>query len=110
MIKLKVYKKDKGDGKFSYYAPITSEYKGKKSTYYLNVNFKKGLEIEDTSILDIKGFFFGSYLLNDRPMLKIIITDYELITKNEAVQDYNNEKEEYADFGDIQISDDDISF
>lgn len=97
MLKLKVYKKEKEDGKFSYYAPITSEYNGKKTTYYLSINFKKGMAIEDTRIIEIKDFFLSSYSINDKVMLKMVITDYDLVTKNEAVQDYNLEKEEYAD-------------
>lgn len=106
-MKLKVYKKEKPDGKMQYYAPITSEYNNKKSTYYLTVNFKKGIEIEDTSIIELKNCFFSSYLLNDKPQLKIIITEYDMIKKTgEAVQNYKEEKEEYADFGDIEISDD----
>jgi hypothetical protein len=111
MIKLLVYRKEKPDGKISYYAPITNEFNGKKTTYYLMVNFKKGLEIEENTLMDIKKFFFSSYYSGGEPRLKIIITEYEKIEQDKnAFNNYNSEKEDYADFGNIEISNEDIAF
>ena len=110
MLKLKVYKKIKENNKVSYYAPITSEYNGRKTTYYLLINFKKNIELEDTSLIEVKGFFLSSYWAGEA-RLKMIITEYEILEeRSEALGDYKSEKEQYADFGDIEIDDSQISF
>lgn len=111
MIKLKVYKKTKDDGKITFYAPITNEFNGKRTTYYLLINFKKGTEIEsDSALIEVKDFFLSSYWVGEAK-LKMIITDYDIVEKNkEVLADYNSEKEKYADFGEIEIDDSQIAF
>lgn len=110
MLKLKIHKKVKEDGKISYYAPITSEFKGRKTTYYLLINFKRGIELEDTAFVEVKSFFLSSYWCGEA-RLKMIITEYEIVEDSSGIlDDYKNEKEQYADFGDIEIDDSQISF
>ena len=113
MLKLKIYRRRKPNGNFGYYSPITTEFNGKKSTYYLMVNFKKGIEIqEDNAYLLVKTFFLNSYMLGNKPELKIVITDYEKIEQmsQKDIDKYNSEKEDYADFGNIEIPDSEIAF
>ena len=100
------------NNKTSYYSTITNEYNNIKSIYYLGVKFKKGMELDKSSMLDIKNFFFSCYPSgNNQTKLMIIVTDYEKLEENRnAFEEYNDEREEYADFGDIQISDDQIAF
>lgn len=99
-IKLYICRKNKPEGKVSYYTPITSEYNGRKSTYYLLVNFKKGVELYKNTTIELKRFYFGSYFTGDVVRLKIIITDFNIVEKEstrEVFNEYNKEKEEYLD-------------
>lgn len=100
MIRLYVYKKEKPDGKSSYYSAITGEYKGVKSVYYLLINFKKGMELESNATIDIKKFYFTSYKTGVVDRLKIVVVDYDLVDKSKeknVFDEYNEEKEEYSD-------------
>lgn len=100
MLTLYVYKKQKPDGKISYYSAITSEFNNRKSTYYLLINFKKGMELEKNSVIELKKFFFGSYFTGNVVRLKLIVTEYNIIDKdNNVFNDYNEEKKEYGDIG-----------
>lgn len=99
MIKLLVKKRQK-DCKTSYFAPITSTFNGQKTTAYLQVNFKRGTEIEKDSIINITNFMFASYPSKQGPRVKIVVIDYVLeeSAPNEVFNDYNNEKEEYEEY------------
>jgi len=108
MLKLKVFVEPKGEGKIHYYSPIKNEFNNKRVTYYLTVNFKKGMELKETAFINVKNFFFSCFEYKNITNLKIIITDYEIIGNKDAVENYQSEKEEYADFGDIEIPDEDI--
>lgn len=110
-MRLFVNKKVSEDGKVSYYSTISNEYNHRKTIYYLSVSFKKGMELDDSGVIDIKNLFFSCYPSGTQSKLKIIVTDYEKIEEEKsAFQEYNYEKEEYADFGDIEIDDSQIAF
>lgn len=108
MLKLKVYVEQRENGRTHYYAPIKNSFNNKITTFYLTVNFKKGMELKESAFIKINNFFFSCFEYKNIPALKIIVTDYEIIGNKEAVQDYKSEKEEYADFGDIEIPDENI--
>lgn len=112
MIKLKVYRKERLNGGYSYYAPIVNEFNNKKCTYYLTINFKKGTEPRDESLyINIKKFFFSSFYFNGSANVKIIVTEYEKTGDSPAdLKNYNIEKEEYAEFGNIELDDSDLAF
>lgn len=110
MLKLKVYVEQRENGRVHCYAPIKNSFNNKTTTFYLTVNFKKGKELKETAFIKINNFFFSCFEYKNMPALKIIVTDYEIVGNKEAVESYQSEKEEYADFGNIEISDDQIAF
>ena len=110
-MRLFVNKKINKDGKVSYYSTISNEYNGRKTIYYLTISFKKDIELDESGVIEVKNFFFSCYPSGNTSKLKIIFTDYEKKEdEKSAFQEYNYEKEEFADFGNIEISDDQIAF
>lgn len=109
MIKLLVESRDLENGKKLYYSTIKNKYRGVNTYYQLLVNFKKGTEPKkDKVLIDINKFWFGCYPYENYAKLKIIVTDYKVIEREEhAFEDYNSEKEEYSDYNNIDLTQDD---
>ena len=82
--KMKVFRKDY-NGKPAYSRAISSqEYKdGKKGdwiTVWENVQFPKGTDIPDRSIVEVKGFE-ATYKSKDGNKRKLVVTEYNVLDK-----------------------------
>lgn len=101
MIKIVVLRKEMANGRISYYSPITSTFNGQKTTAYLLINFKKGIEVKENCVIELKKFWFSSYPSKNGARVKIVITEYEKLESRdkEVYNEYNNERQEYADLG-----------
>lgn len=98
--KMKVFRKDY-NGKPAYSRAISSqEYKdGKKGdwiTVWENVQFPKGTDIPDRSIVEVKGFE-ATYKSKDGNKRKLVVTEYNVLDEGQP-----------QGFG--GLSDDDIPF
>lgn len=73
---------------------------------YIDVNFKKGIEPKETFLkIDIKDAFFSMYRNNQNyPKPKLVIMDYEKISKEEFIP--NDEEQNPFEI----TSDDDLPF
>ena len=112
MIKLIVEARENSKGQKNFYATIKNKYKNKTTYYNLLVNFKRGTEPQkDKALIDINKFWFGCYPYGNFSQLKIIVTDYTLIEREEhAFEDYNSEKEEYSEYNDIEFNEDELGY
>ena len=117
----KIYRKD-FNGRPAYSRRIASqEYKdGKKGEWinvYENVQFPKGADIPDGSVVEIKGFE-ATYKGKSGIGRKLVVTEYKVLdqprksvrNENTASEDYNNNTEPDNMEGFTQLQDDYVPF
>lgn len=80
-----IFKNDKG------YYSMTISNKKEDNTYenmYITTNFKKGVELENKTKINIKNGFLSFYTNKDNnKILKVVITEFEIIEENTVTDD-----------------------
>lgn len=108
-----IFRKDY-NGKPSYSIGLSKKNKdGKFENGYMNVRFKKDVELENKSKLKIKDAWLGFNTKDDKTYPYIFINDYELIeTKEEnPFEQFGDSIKTESEIGQqIQISDEDLPF
>lgn len=100
-MRLLVNKQEQANGRINYYTVITNDYNSRTTKYYLSVGFKKGLEPEESCLIEVKNCFFSCYPSGNASKPKLMIGEYELIKQDSspAIQEYNQTVESNEDLG-----------
>lgn len=118
----KIFSQEYNGNKFYKVMIQKKNYDNTKTNFYKQIRFVKCKAPEDGEIIRIKkGFEDVRENKNDKynPIWEIVVMDYEVIQNDvvdeeKAYADFKNNlrenEEEYAEFGDVQISDEDIAF
>ena len=78
--KTRIFKNDKG-----FYSTSVSRKKedGTYKNMYMSVNFKKGIEVENNTEIDVKKGFISFYEKDERLIPVLVVTEFETINKEE---------------------------
>lgn len=98
--KIRVFKSTYHERNYYKVQVTQNEYDGTKSKYYINLQFKKGVDLDDpdgkgTDIIIHKAY--ENFRKNEKdpyaPIMYLMVTDFEIVERQEQV-----EKQAYADF------------
>lgn len=96
MVKLNVRK-----GEYGYYTKVKNIQNEEEISMYLNIQFPRDLEPEETALqIDIKDGFFSCYGSQDGVKLKFVVMNYEILKVYDDTQ--NTQESEESQFNETE--------